>query len=259
MKFSIEKMSIAPNTQEKKDSESIETLIGPEIIEKNITRFCKEVLVKDQEVGFGNYSNVYQDTRDNGLCYKKYKPGAEKRMNITASTEMGFMEKVYGLDSDVKTPYPLGLAEVVLKNQETGAMSLVKVLAMEHFANSTRLEDVLSPKSKDLKKDFPESFDPQVFFFKLTNFVHKMHNELSIYHRDLFSRNVLIDNETGDPILIDFGDAAMPPTDERFNAYGDPTYGIEREDKDIKNIEKMYAEAIQVIDKNKINNTINNK
>lgn len=246
MKFSIENVSIKTNTKER----SAEMILTPEDIEKNIERFCYEVLVKEQEVGSGNYGWVYKDIHENGLCYKKFQPGAEQRMNITAYTEMKFLEAAHGVDSDVKTPYPIGFAEVLLKN-EAEKKRVVKVIAMEYFDHSTKLEDVIEPRRAELKKDFPESFNAQVFFDKLEDFIVKLHEERGIYHRDLFSKNILIDNETGDPIVIDFGDASYPSVDEKYDAYGRPIYGNEnKDDLDLKNVKTMKEKVNHYIDKN---------
>lgn len=248
MKFSIEHINLRVN---KKESPNKEILIKPEEIKENLERFCKEVLVKEQEIGAGNFSWVYQDTKKNGLCYKRYKPGAEKKMNIPVHSEMDFMENVYGIDEHVKTPYPLGLAEVIINNNEINKKSLVKVIAMEHFENSTRLEDVIDPKNPELKKDFPETFDVELFFHRLETFIHKMHNEKNIYHRDLFSRNILIDNETGNPIVIDFGDASRSSLDERFTPYGKPKYGNEeKEDEDLLHVASMKKEVQRILTEN---------
>lgn len=249
MKFSIENFKTTSSRIESNESK-ISNL--EKDIEKNLSRFCYEVLVKDQEIGFGNFSYVYEDTHDNGICYKKYKPNAEARMRNTAYQEMGFMEKVYGLDKDVKTPYPLGLAEVVIKNNENGSLFLNKIIAMEHFEDATRLEDVIDPQSSEVARDFPESFDADSFFTKLTSFIEKMHMDLGIYHADLFSRNILIDNKTGNPIVIDFGDASYPSLDGTQDAYGRQiSESFSYEDKDLKNIEIMKREVEKYIDKSK--------
>ncbi len=254
MKFSLENINVSPNPREKveENKENLEKTLGKEKIEENIQRFCLEVLIKEQEVGEGNFSHVYQDTKENGICYKKFKPGAEKRMNISAEMEMDFMSKAHGIDSEVKTPYPLGIAQVVMKNNETGNKSLTKVIAMEHFDNATRLEDVIDPFKKEFATKFPTSFDPHIYFEKLTNFINKLHSEKGIYHRDLKARNVMIDNETGNPIVLDFGDAARQPIDENYDPYGrriinDHNY----EDKDLLNIEGMRSDVEIYLTKNK--------
>ena len=249
MKFSIENLHIQKNKKEQSEENTYETPFQPEGIEENIQRFCHEVLIKDQEIGSGNFGWVYKDTQENGLCYKKLQPGAEMRMNITAHSEMKFLEAAHGTYEEVKTPYPIGLAEVIVKNEETGKKRLIKVIAMEYFENSTKLEDVIAPKTQELQKDFPESFSPENFFVKLEDFIHKLHTEKGIYHRDLYSRNVLIDNETGNPIVIDFGDASYNSVDEKYDAYGRPLYGNDdKDDLDLKNVATMKKAVLEYID-----------
>lgn len=66
----------------------------------------------------------------------------------------------------------------------------------------------------------PEGFDADVFSDKLLAFVKKM-NEAGISHRDIAPRNVMIDFETGNPWLIDFGrgtNASQDPQVEEFTA-----------------------------------------
>ncbi len=249
MKFSVEKINITKNNSE---TISAESLVSKDKIEENIFRFCNEILISEQQIGYGNFSNVYADTRNNGYCYKKFKPNAETRMNITAMDEMNFMEEVYGLDSDIKTPFPIGFIEAIMKNAETQKLSITKIIAMEQFKNSTKLEDILEPANSNLKKDFPKSFDTEIFFNKLKSFIEKMHNKKGIYHRDLFARNILIDNNSGFPILLDFGDAAYQPIDENYDPYGRRIYNDKPyKDKDLKNVELMKESVLRYLTDNK--------
>lgn len=246
MKFSLENINVYPNPKEKKEEskENREKTLGKDQIERNIKRFCFEVLVQEQEVGAGNFSHVYEDTKENGICYKKFRPGAEREMHITANMEMDFMSRVHGIDNEVKTPYPLGIAEVHMRNNETNRLSLTKVIAMEYFDNSTRLEDVIEPFKSEYRKEFPETFNVNIFFEKLEKFIKKMHSEVGVYHRDLFARNIMIDNETGNPIVLDFGDAARQPIDENYDPYGRRIYNdTPYKDKDLSNIQKMKEDV----------------
>ena len=87
-------------------------------------------------------------------------------------------------------------------------------------------------------------------FEKLSTFIDKLHTERGIYHRDLFSRNILIDNETGNPIVIDFGDASYNSTNETHDAYGRPLYGNEnKNDLDLERVSTMKDDVESYIDK----------
>lgn len=71
---------------------------------------------------------------------------------------------------------------------------------MEKIIGST-VEEVLAVPSK-----LPEAFSVETFMNDLTEQVQKMHNS-EIHHRDLHSRNVMV-NEEGLPVIIDFGTAS---------------------------------------------------
>jgi len=51
----------------------------------------------------------------------------------------------------------------------------------------------------------PENFDLNNYFKKLGNYLEKLHKEKGILHKDIALRNLMIDRETGDPKVIDFG------------------------------------------------------
>ena len=234
----IEKILIQRN----KNESHYENKISVESIEKNLIEFCQKVLINENDIGYGNFSRVYADPFNLGACYKRLIPGASNRMNISIQQEATFMEEVYGIDEYVKTPFVLGSAVTFSKDEETGRISKHQVIAMEYFQKSIKLEDILEPQNQKFKKEFPENFDPEIFFDKLENFIRKIH-EKGIYHRDLFPRNVLIDENTGLPIVIDFGDAAYENLDDRIDAYGQKKYGGEKqEDKDLKNIRQKKKE-----------------
>jgi serine/threonine protein kinase len=54
------------------------------------------------------------------------------------------------------------------------------------------------------KEEFPKNFNFEEFFIELEKFIKIMHEE-GIYHRDFHDGNIMIDSETGNPWLIDFG------------------------------------------------------
>lgn len=61
--------------------------------------------------------------------------------------------------------------------------------------------------NKCLQKEvpFPEKFNPQEFYFDLDEYLYALHDEKDLGHGDLYARNIMIDNATGKPIIIDFG------------------------------------------------------
>jgi len=56
------------------------------------------------------------------------------------------------------------------------------------------------------EKSLPANFNADDFCLKLETYIYEMH-DFGIAHGDLFARNVMIDNETGNPRVIDFGKA----------------------------------------------------
>ncbi|NTW22477.1 protein kinase family protein [Candidatus Falkowbacteria bacterium] len=113
-------------------------------------------------------------------------------------TEFSFLEKLESLNVDgarISLPY------ACIQNQDK------HVLVMENI-DGVSIQDVLDDKEK-----LPDGFDPDVFFTKLENFIRKMH-ERSIHHRDLHAGNVMIDRNTLDPRVIDFGMAIKIMGDE---------------------------------------------
>ncbi len=74
-----------------------------------------------------------------------------------------------------------------------------KFLIMEKVIGCT-VEEVLAKPS-----NLPEKYSHEEFMKDLDEQIIKMHNA-GIYHRDLHSRNVMI-NEEGLPVIIDFGTA----------------------------------------------------
>ena len=55
--------------------------------------------------------------------------------------------------------------------------------------------------------DLPENFSLDGFFDDLEEYIDHMHEVEQIVHTDLYARNIMIDKETGEPRLIDFGRA----------------------------------------------------
>lgn len=52
---------------------------------------------------------------------------------------------------------------------------------------------------------FPQNFEYGKYMDSLGEYLNALHSEKLIYHGDLEPRNVMIDNETGNPYMIDFG------------------------------------------------------
>jgi hypothetical protein len=88
------------------------------------------------------------------------------------------------------------------KINATGKTSIDRrVLAMQRI-NGANFKEILKGEKK-----LPADFDPDVFFKDLKDFFNFMHNEAGIFHCDFADRNLMIDYDTGRPVVIDFGNA----------------------------------------------------
>lgn len=92
---------------------------------------------------------------------------------------------------------------------EIRSVRVPQVLAyVEHDdMRAIMMESLDAVSIRDLKhgkEPWPEAFDSDRFFEELEAFVSAMHDH-GYHHRDLHAGNVLIDRETGDPRVIDFG------------------------------------------------------
>jgi RIO-like serine/threonine protein kinase len=113
--------------------------------------------------------------------------------------------------------------------QETNA------IVMERL-DAANLQLILNGEEK-----LPECFDLDIFFEKLENYISEMHDEQGIIHLDLEARNIMIDKQTGDPRVIDFGQAKMfVEKDEEFKLL---------EEKDFKNIDLTYKKVSSYLEK----------
>lgn len=192
----------------------IEEVFNREDLNKRLSELAIEIFVKDREIGDGNFSQVFEDP-ETGSCCKKIKPGEKPLNNV--HQESGFLSDLRGTDEDVDVPMPLLSMDAFVRNDD-GRISKCSLLIMEKI-NGPSLEDVLKGK-----KRMPNSFDFETFFNKLEIFIRDVMHKKGIYHRDIADRNIMIDEETGKPFLIDFGNSVYYSYDGVSDGDKDP-YG----------------------------------
>ena len=162
-----------------------------------------ETLLSDltRRLGEGYTAEVCFFKSNKKLCLKILKTPEELQKNIDDGTlktyipineEMQFLSELYGIDSNVMIPKPLLVANSLEVDER------FRFMLMERL-NAVTVRDVLSGKEK-----LPESFNADLFYRYLMDFVERMHDQ-GIYHRDLHGGNIMIDIETGKPCVIDFG------------------------------------------------------
>jgi tRNA A-37 threonylcarbamoyl transferase component Bud32 len=140
-------------------------------------------------IGSGKTSDVVVCERDPHYCFKIITHPDEYAKGNDVQNEAEFLNKLKDLQvGPTRTPKPI----CSIKN------SKAHVLVMEYL-DAVTLKDVL-----DGKEALPSSFDFDVHFKSLEDFVCLMH-EKKILHRDLHAENILICRKTGAMFVIDFG------------------------------------------------------
>jgi serine/threonine protein kinase len=154
----------------------------------------------DQKLGDGNTSEVFFLGKNKNLCVKILKKTYDGTYRVPFAKEMKFLEDVYGIDSEVKTPKPYLIAE------HTDGETEVKFILMERI-NAVSIRDIIEKNGK-----FPDNFNVEDFRKKMLNFIDMMHNR-NIHHRDLHDGNIML-GEDGQIYVIDFGRSGVSFGDE---------------------------------------------
>lgn len=186
---------------------------------ENACRLAEKFFTESNELGYGQTATIYNTTNESNICLKRLKQGELSKypfMN-NLEEEARFLERAHNLvlDEDcVDIPLPIVVIntqrkEFIEKKNRKGEMVRVPqtvqecVLAMERV-NGPSLEDIFDPKEERFRKEAPEGINWEIFFERLEAFIIKMNN-LGIHHRDLHKGNIMIDEVTHHPVIIDFG------------------------------------------------------
>ncbi len=208
------KFETFPPLEEKKDD-----IESSHLEQKNWCELAERLFVESGELGYGQTANVYNSTSESGMCLKRINQQEYRKFPFmnNLEDEAKFLEEVADLvdeNDNVIIPQPFMVInsekkEKVTKENLKGEMVTFEqrvresVLVMERI-DGPSLEDIFDPKEPRFKKDLPEGIDLKKFFDDLQSFVEKM-NEHDIHHRDLHMGNIMIDEETHKPVIIDFG------------------------------------------------------
>ena len=168
-----------------------------------ITSGINQILTYEQEqyyIDKGGVGTVYQ--LPGGFCIKIL----DSRHNSPNShlfdlgnkpeAESGFQERMAKTNYNGKTRTPYVFWTFSPDNdggKNAIIMEELKAINLQHALNG----DV----------PFPEKFSLNDFFDDLEEYIDHMHEVEQIVHTDLFARNIMVDAETGEPRLIDFGRA----------------------------------------------------
>ncbi len=141
-------------------------------------------------IGEGGNADVFvaEETPFKKVCLKKIK---QKPQILSNDIDQEHKYQIMAREAGVSTPLPLISFEAEGK----------KYLIMERVDGHTILEVLEKPSL------LPKKFDFAVFSKALDDSIKKMHDS-GLYHRDLHSKNVMI-NKAGMPVIIDFGTATV--------------------------------------------------
>jgi len=154
-----------------------------------------------RKIGSGLSAEVHYYGEGETVCVKII---SDKTLDPTRKInssieEADFQEKAFYLIEDVEgVIVPKPYFEYEFKNETEDTTEELNVMCMERLS-AVSLEEVL-----DYKKDLPTSFNLEYFFNNLKKGIERLH-ENNIHHRDLRPGNVMVDLETGNPCIIDFG------------------------------------------------------
>ncbi len=188
-------------------------------------------------IGEGNAAKVFFIGRNPGYCVKIMKPDMNKDfVKIPLEMEFELQDEAYYLSEKPFVPKPKVWSE------DDGSGKETELLIMERVIGPS-LQDVL-----EKKVPLPESFDFQLFFSELRRQIDLLH-EHNIHHRDLHEGNVMIDQESGEPRVIDFGTAYKTWGEDDdpyvFHGLGNTTRKVRSDMSSIKLLKDLMTKYCQ--------------
>ena len=150
-----------------------------------------------EKLGAGQAGRVIASVRYPNVCYKVMfpidtVPKGTNDISVEADLqdEVAQMGEMYG----VRAPEVFSFVH----EGDTRAITMERL-------NAVSLRDVINRKA-----ELPSNFDVRRFTDSLEKYITELNNR-GYYHRDLHDGNVMIDIETGNPYVIDFGHAKYTP------------------------------------------------
>ena len=168
---------------------------------KELTAKIHELAHRENSIGKGMTAEVFISKTNPDVCYKIIHNDGDYKFRHSVCDEGELLAKAEKISRslDIKVPKPY---YSILTKSERG--DEFEVLVMERL-HSSSIKDILA---NDL--DVPESFDFKDFSSKVEIFFSRLH-EQNIYHRDAHGGNIMIENETDLPCVIDFGASIEMP------------------------------------------------
>jgi tRNA A-37 threonylcarbamoyl transferase component Bud32 len=177
---------------------AIET--GPESEAISIAHeLVQRVLDNPQELGRGRTAvvNMFSDDeRFQDYCVKQVLDASSTYLLHDIDTEMRY--QMEALKLGVRVPKPI-LSLTTTEGEQFMVMETIK---------GHNLEEIIG---RGLP--LPPQFDAGKFWTKLEAMLETLHKN-NLYHRDIQPRNLMLEYETGEPVLIDFNYATRAGGDE---------------------------------------------
>ncbi|MFC1721566.1 RIO1 family regulatory kinase/ATPase [Patescibacteria group bacterium] len=193
-----------------------------------IKQRIQEQLAPENFLGEGRLAYVFE--LGNCLCIKlmKNRQQADRSQRYdpgnTPAEEAEFLRKLVGFEhAGVKTPEVYGY----YVGQRGSAIIMETMDAVDMH------QALLG------KEQFPEGFNYDDFFAKLSAYIDEVHTTKGIAHLDLKPANILIDRETSLPIVIDFGQARRIDSEAALRQ-DDPSA-----EKDHRMLEELVYEKLE--------------
>jgi len=155
---------------------------------RQVEAFLAEMLEDPQQLGGGETAKVltFNDQEKQDLCIKLITHPEKADIPI----EQEFQLQCNAVASGARVPRPI----ITVSEREQA------FIVMERIRGHS-VKDII-----EKKLSLPPAFDLEPFILALKQEVKKLHRE-DIYHRDLHLGNIMIEDETGAPVIIDFGSA----------------------------------------------------
>ena len=176
------------NHQENKDVEN--DPIIKELIEK-----ISELANVENSIGKGMTAEVFISKTNPDICYKIIHSDGEYKFRHSVYDEGELLAKAEKISRSHGIKIPKPYYSILTKNRNGEEF---EVLVMERLY-ATSIKDAITDDVA-----VPDNFDFKVFASKIESFFTELHNK-NIYHRDAHGGNIMIENETGIPCIIDFG------------------------------------------------------
>jgi tRNA A-37 threonylcarbamoyl transferase component Bud32 len=173
--------------------------IEKDLIIKELIGKIHELIHSANSIGKGATAEVFASKTSPGVCYKIIRNNSECRFRHSAHDEGSLLAKAKEISKQSGVKVPIPYYSIVTKNIDGKEF---EVLVMERL-NSASIKEILSNEL-----DVPENFDFKKFSSEIEKFFLKLH-EQGIYHRDAHGGNIMIENETGAPCIIDFGGSIL--------------------------------------------------